>query len=670
MRKKTICGIGLVVLLAFFLYGCAAGGKQFYDTGAQLRDVGKYKDAIAYFEQAVEKEPDNEQYKEALSEIKENLVQDLVAEGSRALDSESPLTIVAINKAKAKLTEAKEIDPGHSAVLGFSSKLAREESALLSEVKDLHVQARQYMEAEQWLKAYFALQQVQSLFPNYEDSFLLLTQTSDKGSQALYEQAKLLFDKEDYRGATQKLHEALSLKEDHKAAGKLLPVVQTRDSKDYFVEEAKKAVRAQKWDQACKAYERALEYDRHNPSLMQALHGARAKAAIFHIDEAKAQMYAGWLFKAFESFGLAAQYAGSGGTKELSSLRNDLALRASSLADRFKEEGRFGAAWFWYEKIKDIALDFPQIFYLGQEMQDKIIQRIKKSIAVFDFNSPSSYSDAGIMVANNLITFLFKNASGDVKILERENLKSILEEMKLGQMGVVSTTSAKEMGRVYGIDVAIMGSVLLYKVESITSDSTKTVRYQVGTTIKDNIEYLNWKAKHPRASKEELAEAPPAKIAVPEFAEKDYKTSHQKKVGFVQVSFRIVDVSTGENIQVKTIERKEVAEDKTSAGLPEAGVKFDPMEIPSDTELLQKMTDEVVAELGREALRPLQNLETTYFQSGEKFLQRRDKLQAAESFIDAIFDEKLKRIQDSPMTHKARGNLEGIFRDYQVKLGG
>ena len=94
------------------------------------------------------------------------------------------------------------------------------------------------------------------------------------------------------------------------------------------------------------------------------------------------------------------------------------------------------------------------------------------------------------------------------------------------------------------------------------------------------------------------------------------------------------------------------------------------MEIPSDTEMLQKMTEEVVAELGREALRPLQNLETTYFQAGEKSLRRRDKLQAAESFIDAIFDEKLKRIQDSPMTQKATRDLEDIFRDYQVKLGG
>ena len=142
-----------------------------------------------------------------------------------------------------------------------------------------------------------------------------------------------------------------------------------------------------------------------------------------------------------------------------------------------------------------------------------------------------------------------------------------------------------------------------------------------------------------------------------------------KKIGFVQLSFRIVDVGTGENIQVKTIERKEVAEDEASAGLPEAKVKFDPLEIPTDTELLQRMTDEVVAELGREALKPLQNLEQTYFKAGENFLRRRNVIAAAESFVDAVFDEKLKRIQNSPLSQSANDHLQKIFSDYAVTLG-
>ena len=373
----------------------------------------------------------------------------------------------------------------------------------------------------------------------------------------------------------------------------------------------------------------------------------------------------GWLFKAFESYSIALKKAADPNSSELRSLRNELASQAGTLAAKFKDQKKYGAAWFWYTSLKGIEPDYPEIFSNNLAMEDKVRQRVQKSIAVFDFSSPSGHKDAGIIVANNLITYLFKSASGDIKILERENLKSILEEMKLGQIGVVSEQTAKEMGRVYGIDVAVMGSVLLYQVESAVSQGTKTVRYQIGTEIQDNIEYLNWIAKNPNAPPSILATAPPAKITTPKYTEKDYIVANHKKVGFVQLSFRIVDVRTGENIQVRTIERKEVIEDNTSAGLPEANVKFDPLVIPTDTELLQKMTSEVVAELGREALKPLNNLEKTYFQAGEQFIKRRERLLAAESFVDAVFDEKMKMIQGSPLSLKAIENLEDIFRNYK-----
>jgi hypothetical protein len=82
------------------------------------------------------------------------------------------------------------------------------------------------------------------------------------------------------------------------------------------------------------------------------------------------------------------------------------------------------------------------------------------------------------------------------------------------------------------------------------------------------------------------------------------------------------------------------------------------------------MTDKVVADLGREALNPLKNLETKSFKEGEKLLRRRAKLKAAESFIDAVFDEKMKRVQGSPLSLKAQEHLDDIFLNYKVRIGG
>jgi tetratricopeptide (TPR) repeat protein len=660
-------GAGFLALL--FLLACAAGQKQ-YDVGMQLSAAGKYKEAIAYFEQALEKEPNNQKYQQALADLKEQLVSRYTSQGTAALTSQTPVTMGTINKAKNELAEARGIDASHPAVGALEAAIEKEEQALIADVQNLYTTARAAVDAGDWLKAYFSLQQIQSRFPNYEDSFQMLNTVSEKGAQALSAQARERFDAEDFKGAKDLLRKVLALKPADAAARELLAQAEERDSKAYFVQQAREAVMAQQWDRAVKAYERALEYDPQDQDLRKLIGHIRTKAGQFYIRKATQLMDDGWLLKAFQTYEIAATYINDPSDYQVNKLRRDLISRANYAAGQFKEQGRVGGAWFWYTQIKKIDPDYPDIFFLTQAMEDRIKERVQKSIAVFDFGSPSDNEDAGIIVANNLITFLFNNASGDIKILERENLKSILEEMKLGQIGVVSAASAKEMGRVYGIDVAIMGSVLLFKVDSSVSEGTKSVRYQIGEKIEDNIEYLNWKAKNPKPTPQQLAEAPAAKIKIPEYTEKDYGVSNHKKVGFVQLSFRIVDVRTGENIQVRTVERKETEQDTTSAGLPEANVQFDPLEIPTDTELLQKMTGDVVAELGREALRPLQNLEQTYFNDGEKLIRRRDKLGAAESFVNAVFDERLKRIQGSPLTQKAMENLDKIFRDYRISLGG
>jgi len=665
MRNRTFYYAGLYALLVLLLSSCGTGREQF-DVGMQLSHAGKYKEAIAYMEQAVANEPHNKEYQKALAELKENRAGKFVAQGKKELGPADTITMAAIDRARNKLIQAQEIDAENMAVTEFARKLESKETDLLARVKSLYDQAKQYIESEKWLKAYFDLQQIQTVFPNYEDSFQLLTMTADKGSQALYEKGKALFEKNDFKGATELFTKALSLEADHKPSQKHLALTKKRDNKGYFIKKARKAAQDRKWDDAVKAYNRALEYDPQDQKLPSLINLVRAKAADYYVNKANTLMNEGWLFKAFEHFDLAGKYAGTPEPSQLGRLRQDLCSRASSLASSFKDQGNFGSAWFWYVKIKEINSQFPGIFHLTQAMEDRIREKVKKSIAVFDFSSPSDNVDAGIIVANNLITYLFKTASGDIKILERENLKSILEEMKLGQIGVVSANSAKEIGRVYGIDVAIMGSVLLFKVDSISSQGTKTVRYEIGTKIEDNLEYLNWTAKHPKASSELLAKAPPAKVRVPEYSEKEYVVAKHKKIGFMQISFRIMEVSTGKNIQVKTIERKIEVEDSASAGLAEAKIEYDPLEIVTDTELLQQMTNEVVAELGREALRPLQNLEQIYFQKGENYIRRRDIFPAAENFVEALFDEKLKRIQGSPITLKAMENLNNIFRYYRV----
>lgn len=669
MNKKRICCIGFLILVAVTLAACASGKKQ-YEVGMQLKESGKYREAIAYLEEAIAVEPKNEKYRESLADLKNALISDLAAEADNALRSETPPTIGAINRAKAIIEEAEQVDTTHAAVIDFRAKLRKEEDSLLSNVKKLHARAKSHIAKEQWLKAYADLQQIQNLFPNYEDSTQLMQQVSNKGAQAMYLKGKKLFDQENYRQSVAYFRQALTLKAGHQPSQELLALAQKRDTKEYFAEQGQKALDERQWDQAEKAYRRALSYDPEDEVLKQAVGNVKYKASLYYVRESRSHMFAGWLFTAFESYNQAVLYSQNSNQTELQAtidtLGKELATQAGILADQFSGAGHYGSALFWYQKIMHVDPDYPDIFYRIQAMEDEIMQRIQKSIAVFDFGPPNNAPDAGAIFANNLTTFLFKTASKDIKILERENLQSILEEMKLGQIGVVSSKTTKEMGRFYGIDVAVMGNVLRYNVDSTSYSDTKTVTYQIKKT-EENIDYLNWKARNPNPTKEQLEQAPIPYIHTMVGVEKEYNVSTHKKVAFVTVSFRIVDVKTGENILVDTIQHTKTAKDDTSAGVQIAGIKFDPLEIPTDTELLQELTTEVVAELGRETLQPLKNLEKTYYDLGEKYKERRDSIQAAEYYMDAIFDEKVKRIPDSLLSQNAKQNLDEVFRNNKVR---
>jgi len=58
MNKKLWSNIILIISLALLLSACAAG-KKYFQLSQQLQSAGKYKEAIAYLEQALAKEPKN-----------------------------------------------------------------------------------------------------------------------------------------------------------------------------------------------------------------------------------------------------------------------------------------------------------------------------------------------------------------------------------------------------------------------------------------------------------------------------------------------------------------------------------------------------------------------------------------------------------------------------------
>ncbi len=89
---------------------------------------------------------------------------------------------------------------------------------------------------------------------------------------------------------------------------------------------------------------------------------------------------------------------------------------------------------------------------------------LKKRVAVFDFQDKTNHQYAwwggktvGRGMSDMLVTALVK--SGRYTVIERQNLDKILAEQKLGASGLVTPQSAAQIGKLLGVELAIVGTV-------------------------------------------------------------------------------------------------------------------------------------------------------------------------------------------------------------------
>jgi curli biogenesis system outer membrane secretion channel CsgG len=88
----------------------------------------------------------------------------------------------------------------------------------------------------------------------------------------------------------------------------------------------------------------------------------------------------------------------------------------------------------------------------------------KKRVAVFEFDDKTDHrvhwwsgQSVGRGMSDMLVTALVK--SGKYQVMERSALDKIMQEQKLGMTGMVTQQSAAQVGKLLGVQVAVIGSV-------------------------------------------------------------------------------------------------------------------------------------------------------------------------------------------------------------------
>lgn len=658
MKRNTTALLGFLAFIVIF--GCA--GMESYKTGEQLTKSDRWDEAIVYYEKAVQQNPTNKKYQQKLLLARQVAANVHYKRARQRFSSTTEFNLLVLDQILKEAERAHILDPKNFAISSFYDDLNIKRNNLLSEIKTLYDGAQSDLENEDWMPAVKKLRRINEIFPGYEDTGDRLETAEQEGTKFFYKQGLEFGKEEDWKLAAQSFKSAMDITPDFLDVEKLYNSAKSKDNINYYINAGNKNLKEKRPARALALYERALEYQPDNSKLIQEIESLKKIMAKQTFEEAVQLTRQGKLYGACEKINMAKTYSSAIQEGALyRELANNLSKRLVERADRYSKRNMWGNALVWLQKVEEINPNHEDLFYKILEVKDAIAKRITKSIAVFDFGSPCNNQDAGKIVASKLITFLHTKSSGDVRIVERESLQSILREMQLGQTGLVDVKAARA-AKMKGIDTFVLGNVLQYAVESKTHKSSKQVKVLVDTEMVANPDFQLWLFQHPKPTQEDLKYAPPREREKKNYQLISYNSGMTKISALIEIAYRLVDTTTGENLSTDTTSGKLVKEDQYQDEVPMAKIPYDPLDLPSELEVLDELSNQKVSELGQSVLQHFQSLEVEYFNKAHVQIKRRRYEDAVERFMDALYDEKLKRIS-TPISQKSRELIEKLIKN-------
>lgn len=660
MKSRRICFSFLVLSLAL-LWACAV--SESFKIGQDMAKDKRWDEAIAYYEKALKESPDSSEYKDALAVAKRESAKVHFEKAKNAIERLPRQDLPALERVMKEADTAFALDPRNAEIAAFHAGLVKKKSELQGTIKSLYAQAEIDLKKEDWPAAIGSLKKINDIFPSYEDIGDKLAQAYQQSAKLNYRMGLDLAKKEDWKGASRAFKAVLDVNPNYFDTQKLYAEAKSKDSIEYFLTEASKAAGSGNLERAILMYQKALEYDPARSDIKNRLNSDLDKAGQSCFNEAMMLIKSGKLARASRKLQAAKAYSPAIQNNPLyremtSSLISKLMLRG----DSYSERGKWANALVWYQKVDAIDPNHANIFFKVQETKDNIKKRIRKSIAVFDFKSPSNNKDAGKIIASKLITYLYRNASGDVRIIERENLESILKELQLGQTGLVDVDTVQKVGKMGGIDTFIMGDVLRFTTDYRDYPSNNQVKVLVDEEDVHNPAFSDWLLAHSKPTEDDLKTAPPRTIKKKNYQFVSYKSGYARISTSLETSYKLIDTRSGENLFANTVSGKLAKESKYQDGVPLANIPQIVLEIPTELDVLDELTNAKVTEMGQSILKHFQNLEIEYFNAGQLQNRRRNSEEAVEKFTDAIFDESLKSIK-TPVTKNSREMIESLTSD-------
>lgn len=655
VQKIIVTAIALLIVA-----GCAGQGTKSFEDAKSLENVKRYEDALSLYQEAVMQEPGNPDYTAALQSVRLRLAKQSL-DNAREQMNMTPLKYDNLRNAQGYIDKALKTDPENIEAKTALDSLNAQKEAMIKKAESAYLTGTKALDAKEWLTALDSFREIRTYYPAYLDVSAKIS-TTQKDAIAFYlKEAERNKANDDVDALIKNLEMCLAIQPDNRQIDAILKDSREKNTVAIALQRAEKLAEEGKWDRVQLYIKRARALGSTNEE-NERLNKINADGATKLMVKAEGNLEKKALYSAYintmTAFNLDPKVFKAAGADEF---RSKLLAEITARADELESAGFIGMALYWTECAYKISGSQKEIYQKIQGLKDKVKQRIIKKIAIMDFNPPTNNPDAGRLVTDSLLSYMTRNTSGDVKILARDILGALIKEIEFGQAGLYDIESAKKSGKLKGTDIFIFGSLLQYNVELNKEEGQKMVVAKIGVERDPNPHYSAWALANPKPTEEERRFAPPAFIERDKTETIRYKVGSQRKTANVTISFRVVDVESGEVVITKTLKSRKEATGNYSEGVESAGIPYKKMELPSDTDLLEKAVDDAIADLGHQVLSRFQNLQEKYLNDAETLKKRGETEPVAEKYMDSIVTEEVKNIK-SPVTEKARRELDVLLK--------
>jgi curli biogenesis system outer membrane secretion channel CsgG/tetratricopeptide (TPR) repeat protein len=648
------------VALGLVLAACAAGGADF-ELGQTLAGQQKWDDAIRALQTALQKEPDNAQYQAALAQTRAAAAEDQLRGAAAAVGGMAQLP--EIDRGLAVVERALAYDATHAPALRLQATLRERRAALAREGERLLAEGRIAAQRQEWAQAEQAAARVLAIDPQNAAAARLRQDAVRGAIERSLARATDAEAAEDWREAATALEEALGRDPANAGIQDRLRAAQQRDSLAYYLGRAGQAEADGQLDQAYALLRTAAKYWPTDVRLQDATDRVAREGRRRYFTEALARADADEWGKAYAVVAQATRAFGPVTRVDppLRAVTRNLSLKLYDRALEFENQKLWGNMLLWFKVLQEVDPLYRDTAARVEQTRERLVDRATVKIAVLELEAPRAAPDAGSIVSGSIVTNLFKLGRRDFKVIEREALQSIIKEISIGQAGVLDVETAKEIGRIAGIDAILVGRVLQYQVDQNESEGRKTVTVQVGTRSAPNPEYDRYLADVREGRKKSGDPGPPSTIQEPVYQLVNYRVGTVTAIGYVSVSFRLVGVERGDIRLAEKVDEQEMFRQDFSEGVEAAGIQAVAKNAPIPTDVLNRVTEKTVNRIVQLIAKHFENRQESFLAAGREFQRRRQFTRAVEEYMNCITSAELERTGER-FAVVARGHVDELLR--------